>query len=349
MTTRRMMGVALLLLFASGCERAPDVEITERRVPRVNVMQRFLGAIVMPPEEASDKIWYVTVAGPELKIASHQDDFERFVRSIKIEKDEKPSWKVPAGWNEEPAKDLRAGTFFLGPKKDGLELSVVPLARQAKPPMVDEATWNTIVVSQNINRWRKQIGLKVMAEGDLEDFYRGERIGPLNVVWVDMLGPKPRETPKGPFNDFSRQPPAVRPPAQAAPFEYEVPEGWKEAPPAPLSVLTLEVADKMGSTKLTVSLAGGDLLANVNRWRMQVGLGPWDQAAMAGSKDYRKIEVDKLPAHWVNLAGQAKSIQGAIVPDDDQSWFFKLTGTPEVVAKNQEKFENFLKSVKFKK
>jgi len=91
---------------------------------------------------------------------------------------------------------------------------------------------------------------------------------------------------------------------------------------------------------------GGGLLANVNRWRGQVGLAPLDAAALAGnSKTVTTAGGDR--ATWVELVGSDKTILGAIVARDGVSWFFKLTAPPAVAGRHKESFERFVRSLRF--
>ena len=97
-----------------------------------------------------------------------------------------------------------------------------------------------------------------------------------------------------------------------------------------------------------------DPLANVNRWRAEIGLAPVDKAALA--KITQSIVVDGQAATYMpaipdaskteeSAAGQATL--GAMVPHGDRVWFFKIKGDRDLVAAEQERFKDFLKSVRF--
>ena len=88
----------------------------------------------------------------------------------------------------------------------------------------------------------------------------------------------------------------------------------------------------------TLAAAGGGVLANVNRWRGQLGLTAWADADL--ETNAKRVEVDGNPGVVVDFAGD-KSVQGearktrilgAIVPRGGQTWFYKLTGDDAVVA-----------------
>jgi len=97
-------------------------------------------------------------------------------------------------------------------------------------------------------------------------------------------------------------------------------------------------------------MAGGDL-ANVNRWRGQVGLEAIADADL--QKLSEKVEVAGQAADLYDLAGtspgsgDAERIIGVISHRDDMAWFFKMTGDAALVEAQKPAFVSFLKSVEF--
>jgi hypothetical protein len=135
-----------------------------------------------------------------------------------------------------------------------------------------------------------------------------------------------------------------------------LPDGWKEKPLTQLRVASFEVPDNGKTADVSViplsGTAGGDL-ANVNRWRGQVG-----QAALPETdlqKLAEKVEVAGQPADLYDVtgtapgSGDAERIIGVISHRDDTAWFFKLTGDAALVEKQKANFIAFLKSVDFDK
>lgn len=99
---------------------------------------------------------------------------------------------------------------------------------------------------------------------------------------------------------------------------------------------------------------GGGLLANVNRWRRQIGLGPIDSDALATMG--RTITVGRFKAFYISLEGGEteadartgpQSIRACIVKADDTTWFFKMKGDTPLVNAQEEPFLTFLKTVEF--
>jgi hypothetical protein len=130
---------------------------------------------------------------------------------------------------------------------------------------------------------------------------------------------------------------------------WQVPSGWKAAGPKPMRLASFDIPDAAGNGDVSISKLNGDgggLLANVNRWRGQVGLAPLEASALeANSTALTTAGGDR--GTWVELKGADKTILGAIVARDGVSWFFKMTAPVSVAAQNREAFEKFVRSVRF--
>ena len=130
---------------------------------------------------------------------------------------------------------------------------------------------------------------------------------------------------------------------------WQVPSGWKAAGPKPMRLASFDIPNAAGNGDVSISKLsgnGGGLLANVNRWRGQVGLAPLEAGALAAnSKTVATAGGDS--GTWVELVGTEKTILGAIVARGEVSWFFKLTAPSAVAAQNREAFEQFVRSIRF--
>lgn len=148
--------------------------------------------------------------------------------------------------------------------------------------------------------------------------------------------------------------PAATPTAKPR-LSWTKPEGWNEAPPGPMRAASFNVKGD-GGKQADVSViplpgaAGGDL-ANVNRWRGQVGLAPLSAEELA--KTAEAVEIGGQAAQLYDMAGAASGsgdptrILGVIQQRDGMAWFFKMTGNDPLVAKEKTAFVTFLKSVKY--
>jgi hypothetical protein len=137
-------------------------------------------------------------------------------------------------------------------------------------------------------------------------------------------------------------------------LKYTLPEGWKEKPATQMRVASCEVSENGKTADVSViplpGVAGSDL-ANVNRWRGQVGLEPQAEADL--KKIAEPVELAGQPGELYDLAGTSPGsgeparILGVILHRDDAAWFFKMTGDAALVEKSKPAFVVFLKSVQF--
>jgi len=127
---------------------------------------------------------------------------------------------------------------------------------------------------------------------------------------------------------------------------YSVPEGWEEKPASGIRKANLLVSDANGSAELTVLTFPGDVggrLANINRWRGQIGLDPVGPEELPAFTEAYTISGHR--GLYVRLDGSLDSILGALLPFHGSTWFFKLQGTRETVEANEAAMKAFLDSV----
>lgn len=128
---------------------------------------------------------------------------------------------------------------------------------------------------------------------------------------------------------------------------WKAPSGWKEKPASGMRRATFVVPGAAGPAELSViSLpgdAGGDL-ANVNRWRGQVGLSPWDEASF--KKAAQKVSSPAGTFTVVDLVGGPQRMAAAMTLRNGESWFFKLLGPDGTVGGALPAFKTFIASIK---
>ena len=145
--------------------------------------------------------------------------------------------------------------------------------------------------------------------------------------------------------------------AHAAPFEFVTPAGWTEKDHSSMILMAFQAGSPPEvMADMSVSVFPGDVggqLANINRWRGQVGLGPVDPEA---AKDFvTELEVSGLSAWQVSFTGpESASKVGepvrmvvTAVFRDGKTWFFKLVGTGSAVGDELANYNAFISSVKF--
>ncbi len=98
-------------------------------------------------------------------------------------------------------------------------------------------------------------------------------------------------------------------------------------------------------------MTGGEL-ANVNRWRDQMKLGPIDENALQQEAEHIKangheyLVVDLPSAAPIGDPPARQRIIAAILDENDRSWFIKMTGEEAAVAAQKNAFTDFLRSLK---
>ena len=130
------------------------------------------------------------------------------------------------------------------------------------------------------------------------------------------------------------------------PVTWTVPENWKTLPATGMRLAGFEIlTEGKKATVSVVALEGeaGGLLANVNRWRGQIGLSPISESELSSAM---KITLNGKRFVWVDLSGSQR-ILSAILSDGTKTWFFKMMGDTTVIESQIDAFKTFLASVKF--
>lgn len=150
-------------------------------------------------------------------------------------------------------------------------------------------------------------------------------------------------------------PPPIEP-AQGPPLQYTLPPGWQEKPLSTMRLASFNAPGPNGkSADVSVvslsGMAGGDL-ANVNRWRDQVKLGPIDENALQQEAEHLKanghdyLVVDLASGAPIGDPPEKQRIIAAILDENERSWFIKMTGEETAVAAQKNAFTDFLRSLK---
>jgi hypothetical protein len=140
------------------------------------------------------------------------------------------------------------------------------------------------------------------------------------------------------------------PTASGADLAWTAPAAWVAKAPGPMRKATYGVPGGGGDAELSITAFPNDVggeLANVNRWRGQVGMAALAAADLEASVS--RVEANGLKFTIVELApsgANAEGILGAIVPFDGSTWFFKLKGPVSTLKSAKGDFIGFLHSVR---
>jgi hypothetical protein len=311
-------GLAAVAL--AGCQ---NEEISHYKVPKEDHSQRLVAMILSHGDES----WFFKLIGPPPLVAVHREDLDRFVASVRFtgQEDRPLRYEAPAGWKE------------VDPDKAFGQVAVFRIMEKEQSAMLSVSHAGGELLS-NVNRWRRQIGLGPIGEQQLPSVAKRKDVHG-DPAWVVDMTSADQEVPEAP-------------PPQQAGLKYTTPTGWKEVAPnrAFGQMAAFRVTDGDRSATVSASQAGGDLLANVNRWRAQLGLDPLTEDQFR--KEAKKLKVDGLSGDYLDLTGRDKDGKpsgtlGVIVRRGGETWFLKMTGPAELVGKQKAAFEAFVKSVKF--
>jgi hypothetical protein len=137
--------------------------------------------------------------------------------------------------------------------------------------------------------------------------------------------------------------------ATGAGLKWSAPAHWQVKPGTATRKATFVIANAKGSAELAVTAFPGDVggdLANLNRWRGQLGLPPVSEAEFPSA--VTRLNVNGLALTVVDLTApgeNAPRLLGAMVPSAGSTWFFKLTGPAALVADEKPAFLAFLQTL----
>jgi hypothetical protein len=106
------------------------------------------------------------------------------------------------------------------------------------------------------------------------------------------------------------------------------------------------VAGKVDVSVIMLPGPAGGELANVNRWRGQIGLPPVDEAGRTQMRKAIKSKAGEVSLYDFTGEGADKQrmIAGLLLVDG-RSWFLKMTGDPDAVGAARADFVKVLESL----
>jgi hypothetical protein len=148
--------------------------------------------------------------------------------------------------------------------------------------------------------------------------------------------------------------------APQASLTWTAPAGWQAKPLGTMRVGSFAVSNDEDDADISVIAFPGEaggLLANINRWRGQLGLDPLSEGGLAGATTALDgtgglhFTVVDLVGHTDSaksggVGGAPARMLGAILSFGGQTYFFKMTGPDRLVASEKPAFLDFLKTVK---
>jgi hypothetical protein len=140
--------------------------------------------------------------------------------------------------------------------------------------------------------------------------------------------------------------------AAGASLAWTAPAHWQPKAGSAMRKGTYAITGDGGAAaELAITAFPGDVggeVANVNRWRGQLQLTPIAERDVAGAVtrlSANGLAITVLDVTNPSLTPPAHMI-GAMVPYDGSTWFFKLTGSDALVAREKPAFLEFVQSIK---
>jgi hypothetical protein len=285
------------------------------------------------------------------------------------------AWTAPAGWAEQPAGGMRAGSFKIaGQNGQTAEVAIIPLS-----------TWSGMELD-NVNRWRAQVGQQPITAEDLPKHTAQVPIGELPGQLFEMSGVTPEAEQKvrilaavlplpamawffkiagddtlvleqkSAFTHFLKsvkfaaaaEASGAPPPEPAAPAhpEWKVPSGWEQQPPKAMQMARFKTPGEAEVTVTSLPGDGGGDLANVNRWRKQLGLGSIDQAGLGQLA--AALDLGGSSAMLVDMTGEDQRTRmiAAILARSGSTLYYKLTGPTAAVGAQKQALVELIKSTR---
>ena len=133
-------------------------------------------------------------------------------------------------------------------------------------------------------------------------------------------------------------------------LRWALPKGWTETRSAGGMRYATIKPTAQGKIEVSVTVfpgpAGGEV-ANVNRWRNQIGLPPVDEAALAKDRKALKSPAGSLAVFDYTGEGKEKTrMVAAILFAGGNSWFVKMVGDAGPVAASRADFVRLLESLR---
>lgn len=139
-----------------------------------------------------------------------------------------------------------------------------------------------------------------------------------------------------------------QPAAAAGGVRWTLPSGWEERQGGgDMRYATLTPPGvKAEVTVVKLSGPAGGELANVNRWRNQLGLAPLGAPELAPAREVLGTAAGELAVYDFSSSAKKLRTVAGLTSVEGETWFFKLTGDADAVASVRPAFLDLLGSIR---
>ncbi|MBC2605376.1 hypothetical protein [Pelagicoccus albus] len=299
------------------------------------------------------------------------------------------TWSPHAGWKELPPTQFRKGNYLYNDEAGAVEITVTSfpgstgglLANvnrwlgQASLPAVDASQLQKMTSEMSLSSGASATIVDLKPSGETEDSTSiyAAIIPFMGQSWFFKMS-GPRSTLESQIEPFRTMIEAIEfgGPAAAATSEapgtedashlgdlvFSTPQGWTVSEGNSMRIASLAII-KEGFPAADFSITSfpgdtGGLVANVNRWRRQIGLADWN-ASQVEAAATRMTNPSGLEFTMFELKSDSENdgnadketILVAIMEMEGRSWFFKLRGDALLLDIQMDKFKYLLQSVRF--
>ncbi len=159
----------------------------------------------------------------------------------------------------------------------------------------------------------------------------------------------PKETPPRVMTPSTQAPQAQSAPsASVTPPAWQTPAGWVAVENQnALRVATFSAGEGNDAIEIIVSQFPGDvggLLANVNRWRQQIGAAPLTAEQLP--REVTPFNNGDFEGHLMRIRGPELHVLAASIHDRaaDRTWFVKATAPPSIADQHEQAVFAFSRS-----
>ncbi|HSI87199.1 MAG TPA: hypothetical protein VK970_25650 [Candidatus Methylacidiphilales bacterium] len=334
---------------------APAAQAEPKAPPMAPMMQpksgnpaRFAQRITAAMFVAEPRVWFIKMSGDEPVVTAQQANFQALVASFKFA-------NAPGETPAAPGSGTLSGQPASPSSATGGPQAPAPASTAGADP-------HAAATPQQMEQMRA----RMKATGELAERNTNSITAPASPI----PSPSPAGTSGASGAPASAPSPAPAPGGMNGPIPtgaavkkpaWKVPPGWEEKEAKPPRIATFIIGSAAGPIEISVTSFPGDVggkLANINRWRGQIGLQPWSAEALAkeaqtfittpGGKEATLVFfAAPAPEATGTAAAESNALMAVIVFDGTQSWFFKATGPLSVMGKQRQNMIDFVQSCGF--
>ncbi len=139
-------------------------------------------------------------------------------------------------------------------------------------------------------------------------------------------------------------------PTGSSALKWKLPKGWTQSLAGGMRYATIKpvAAGRIDVSVVVLPGAAGGELANVNRWRGQIGLPPIDEPALATARKTIQTPAGTVSIYDFTSEGKAKTrMLAGTLSADGNSWFIKMVGDADPVGSSRADFLHLLETLRF--